>query len=56
MNKEKKRKMKDVESNDLFDYFNDYLKETIAEDLKLIHGRKPRIVDHEEPWAFYLDK
>jgi len=50
----KKRKLKDMKNENLFEYFNDYLKEIITEDLKRIHGRKPRILDHEEPWVFQL--
>jgi len=56
MDDQRNQRIKDAESDDLYDYFNDYLKEIITEDLKRIHGRKPRILDHDEPWVFHLDK
>jgi len=53
----KRMKMKDLSSDDLFSFFNDYVKKVIMEDIEEIYEKDVRALDsEEEPWVFQLDR
>ncbi|MGB2706342.1 MAG: hypothetical protein WBC74_05775 [Candidatus Omnitrophota bacterium] len=55
MNRIRNLKMKDVDNEDIFSIYTEYVKEEITKDLGRIYEDEARLVDSEEPWVFKLD-
>ena len=56
MDRIKNLKMKDMNNEDIFSIYTEYVKGEITKDLNRIYEETPRLVDSEEPWVFRLDK
>lgn len=56
MDRIKNLKMKDMNNEDIFSIYTEYVKEEIAKDLSRIYEEKPRLVNSEEPWIFQFEK
>ena len=56
MDRTKRRKLKDVNNEDLFSMFKEHTMRIIAEDLEDIYEKKAHLPNSQEPWIFQLEK
>ena len=56
MDKLQRMRMRDLNDDDIFSIYTEYVKGEITKDLNNIYEKETHLVDSEEPWVFRLDK
>ena len=51
-----KLKMRGLESEDIFSIYTEYIRESIADDLRKIYKEESELVNDKEPWIYRIKK
>ena len=49
-------KMKGLGNEDIFSIYTEYIRDSIAEDLKKIYREETELMDGQEPWVYKVKK
>ena len=56
MDRISRMRMQNMNNEDIFAIYTEYVKDSISRDLQAIYKEEAQLVDSEEPWVFKMKK